>query len=262
MSNIIIQNIKRLFNNFYLQLGNPRYSTEMANLKFSIKEGVFTNIYGYVNRQKCIYSKINKLEFTGVYKLFIDEFLKDTQTRQYFERLVNTGFQLYLYRSVYDNSDLKYFPSKFNRGHENVKFPFSTSLEQDFTFKWLGNNDCCIFEIRVDFSKFRRFLNRQNELQYLPLIYIDEEQKEITLGPGRLNYINKYSIYNRHSHKNIRIIRVEYEPFPIDEEYEMKQTIPDCSKVYQNISGEKTLLKSAFFNSSNSSNNSSFESLE
>ncbi len=224
--------IKTLFNNFYTQIRTSgTYNINLSHIKHSIKEGCFTNIYGYKNGQNCIYGLEGRIEFVQQYKDFIQAFLSNGEYNKIISKLVEEEFELLVFRSVKDNEDIQYFPSKFNEGSEYIQMPFSTSLNPNFANKWIEGYDCCIYVIKVNFSHFREFMNGDDELEYIPLMYLDSDQEEITLGPGELVYNNQYTIKNKlDGNKEVKCIVLDYYPVPINKEWK-KYLYTDCSKL-------------------------------
>ncbi len=233
MSKDIIAEIKAHYNHFYDELLSPNnpYENDIKLVRYNIQsDHVFTHSYGYKQREKCIYEKSNKINHTQLFKKFIEAFLSSKDHRDFFKFLIDTNYSLTLFRSAYDNKQIRFLPSKFKNGYQDYKLPFSTTLNPEFAKHWIADNSCCIYVIKVDFGRFREFINYDDDLEYIPMIYLDETQQEITLGPGRLSYRGEYTIFNEKSGTSTRCLQVDYIPFPIDY-YWKNHLYKDCSEL-------------------------------
>jgi hypothetical protein len=227
MGDEVLDFIKYAFFRFddELKTHPDRYSLDIIHMKQSIKEGAFTNKLMTKMGTKCINRKFVTLQFCYYFKEFIYNFLSSQYVRVHFEELVKHNYQLVVYRGVRDSRETEYFPSRFRKGKkEIIKIPFSTSTSIDYAKNWIRNDPCCVYKIYVKFGMFKRFIYG-GKLEYIPLIYIDQTQEEITLGPGLLR------LFDTTKEGNKKIYHMVYEPFPMDEEWDQKMH-QDCKDVY------------------------------
>lgn len=219
-SDKVLEVIKETFRDYYKELlVNPKitekFGEDIIHLRQGIKDGMFTNRISKRRGNPCVYNRYNVIGNTLIFKHFLEGFLDGHSTEQFYDYLIRVNYEMILYRGVTDNRDVGYFPSKFREGRkEQIKIPFSTSTSLDFVKKWIDDEPCCLYIIHVPFNRFRKFY-MSGKLQYIPLMYLDEDQKEITLGPGKLKLIRKEVDTNGITHHHL-----EYEPTKIDEDWD------------------------------------------
>jgi hypothetical protein len=226
MNDKVLDVIKNTFRDFDAQL---RYSKthpfDMKFLKQNIKEGLFTNRVTNINGVRCLIRKSNLIDNCYRYKDYINSMLSDKKVRDFYNYLVKKNHRMKVYRAVHDNFETKYRPSSFVVGQSEImKIPFSTTTDLEFAKYWSEGYACCIYEIQIDFKSFKRFYS-DRKLDYIPFIYIDEEQREFTLGPGllkvkRISRVDGFKMYH-----------MKYEPFPIMNEEWNEKLYKDCQEL-------------------------------
>ena len=222
----IIKDTFRDFDDILMKFKDKKlYPSDFYHLKSGITQGTFMGKLGKDYTQ-CVRGRSFLGDNTFIFRDFIKTYLTIPDIYIFIKHLVDNNYNMIVYRGAVDNPREKYFPSKFKLDKsEVIPIPFSTTTDIHFARDWIKSSTCCIYVINVNFRKFKKFI-KDNRLTYIPLLYIDKTQEEITLGPGSLKLVN--ITFEQHNARTYKLLHLDYTPYFIDDDWYSRDLPNEC----------------------------------